>query len=185
VSLNLERIVVLFVDDSPFIRSLMTSALRILGVTTVLVASDGGSAIDLLKLTKTDPIRAGAASVDLVISNWDMSPVDGLMLLRFIRRHKDSPDRFLPFLFLTAFTEKLRVEEARGLGAHDVISKPFTIGTIGERLQQVILRNRQFVHTRDYFGPDRRRPGPPPPGFKGPDRRLLNDKSPEVELVHG
>lgn len=185
MSINLERIVVLFVDDSQFIRSLMTTALRMLGVSTVLVCSDGGDAIDLLKKVKTDPVKAGVSAVDLIISNWDMSPVDGGMLLRFIRRHKDSPDRFLPFLFLTAFTEQHRVIEARDLGAHDMITKPFTIQTIGEKLVQLIQRNRQFVHCRDYFGPDRRRAGPPPPGFKGPDRRQLTDKSPEVEVIHG
>jgi hypothetical protein len=38
------------------------------------------------------------------------------------------------------------------------------------------------VHTRDYFGPDRRRQNLP---FDGKDRRSLTDKSPEVEIIHG
>jgi two-component system, chemotaxis family, chemotaxis protein CheY len=182
MALDLERMAVLFVDDSPFIRSLMLSALRMLGVGQVLTARDGGDAIEMLKLVKTDPMRAGVSGVDMIISNWDMSPVDGPMLLRFVRRHKDSIDRFVPFIFLTAYTERERIAEARELGANDVISKPFAIRTIGEKITQVIHKNRQFVHTKDYFGPDRRRQQL---ALEITERRIWTDKSPEVEVIHG
>jgi two-component system, chemotaxis family, chemotaxis protein CheY len=182
MALDLERIAVLFVDDSPFIRSLMLSALKMLGVGQVVTARDGGDAIELLGRMKTDPMRVGLSSVDMIISNWDMSPVDGPMLLRFVRRHKDSVDRFVPFIFLTAYTERDRIQEARELGANDVVSKPFAIRTIGEKITQVIHKNRQFVHTKDFFGPDRRRQDMAPAGV---ERRILTDKSPEVEVIHG
>jgi two-component system, chemotaxis family, chemotaxis protein CheY len=180
--LDLERISVLFVDDSPFIRSLMLSALKMLGVGQVVTARDGGDAIEILGKIKTDPMRVGLSCVDIIISNWDMSPVDGVMLLRFVRRHKDSIDRFVPFLFLTAYTERDRIEEARDLGANDVISKPFAIRTIGEKIVQMISKNRQFVHTKNFFGPDRRRQDSV---IQITNRRMLTDKSPEVEIIHG
>jgi two-component system, chemotaxis family, chemotaxis protein CheY len=182
MALDLERMAVLFVDDSPFIRSLMISALKMLGVGQVITASDGGDAIEKLKLMKSDPIRVGVNSIDMIICNWDMSPVDGPMLLRFVRRHKESSDRFLPFIFLTAYTERERIEEARELGANDVVSKPFAIRTIGEKITQVIHKNRQFVHTKDYFGPDRRRQAM---DIEIAERRFFTDKSPEVEVIHG
>ena len=182
MGLNLERLSVLFVDDSPFIRTLVISSLKIAGVGQVNSARDGGSAIELIKKVKSDPMRAGVQSIDLVISNWDMSPVDGSMLLRWLRRHKDSPDRFMPFLMLTAYTEKERVEEARNLGANEVMTKPFTIRTLAEKLTLTINRNRQFVHTKDYFGPDRRRQVII---NKEGERRLRTDKSPDVEILHG
>jgi two-component system, chemotaxis family, chemotaxis protein CheY len=182
MALDLERMAVLFVDDSPFIRSLMLSALKMLGVGHVITARDGGDAIELLGKLKTDPVQVGVNAIDMIICNWDMSPVDGPMLLRFVRRHKDSQDRFIPFLFLTAYTERERIEEARELGANDVISKPFAIRTIGEKITQIIHKNRQFVHTKDYFGPDRRRQIM---DFDGDEKRFLTDKSPEVEVIHG
>ncbi len=182
MALDLDRLAVLFVDDSPFIRSLMLSALKMLGVGQVVTARDGGDAIEMLGQMKSDPMRVGVNGVDMIICNWDMSPVDGPMLLRFVRRHKDSQDRFVPFVFLTAYTEKERIEEARELGANDVISKPFAIRTIGEKITQIIHKNRQFVHTKDYFGPDRRRQAVP---IEIVERRILTDKSAEVEVIHG
>ncbi|TXG84078.1 MAG: response regulator [Sphingomonadales bacterium] len=182
MALNLERLSVVVVDDSMFIRSLLANSLRVLGVGQISLQDHGGSAIELLQMVQKDPVRAGMMSVDLIISNWEMSPVDGTMLLRWVRRHKDSPDRFVPFLMLTAHSERSRVEELRDMGVTEVITKPFTIRTLGEKLVTTISRNRQYVHTKDYFGPDRRRQMLP---HEGPERRSLTDKSPEVEVVHG
>ncbi len=182
MKLDLERLSILFVDDSPFIRTLVISSLKMIGVGHVSLAKDGGSAIDLIKKVKSDPMRAGIQSIDMVISNWDMSPTDGSMLLRWLRRHKDSPDRFMPFLMLTAYTEQQRVEEARNLGAHEVLAKPFTMKSLGEKIALTINRNRQFVHTRDYFGPDRRRQSG---SLSAAERRERTDKSIDVEIVHG
>ncbi len=182
MALNLERLSVVVVDDSMFIRSLVANSLRVLGVGQISLQDHGGSAIDLLQLVQKDPVRAGMMSVDLIICNWEMSPVDGTMLLRWVRRHKDSPDRFIPFLMLTAHSERARVQELRDMGANEVITKPFTIRTLGDKLLTTITRNRQFVHTKDYFGPDRRRQLV---SFEGNERRILTDKSPEVEIVHG
>lgn len=179
---DLQRLSVLVVDDSPFLRSLLANALKVLGVGHVSLAEHGGVAIDFLKLVQTDPMRAGVMNVDLVIANWQMSPIDGTMLLRWIRRHKDSPDRFISFLMITAHAELSKVQQARDMGAHEVMTKPFTIRGLGEKVMGLVNKNRQFVHTKDYFGPDRRRQALP---FDGTDRRLLTDKSPEVEIIHG
>jgi two-component system, chemotaxis family, chemotaxis protein CheY len=182
MSLDLQRLSVLIVEDSLFIRSIIANSLKVLGVGQVSMAEDGGRAIEFLQLVKSDPMRAGVQSVDIVISNWDMSPVDGMMLLRWIRRHKDSPDRYMPFMFLTGFTDLNHIREAREQGAHEVMTKPFTVKTLAEKILGIVQRNRQFVHTKDYFGPDRRRQQLP---YRNAERRLLTDKSPEVEVVHG
>ncbi len=179
---DFERLNVLLVEDSPFIRSLLTNCLKILGVGGVSTMDHGGDAIDFLKLVHSDPMKAGVMSIDMVISNWDMSPVDGMILLRWIRRHKDSPDRFLPFIMISAYSEKERVQEAREMGVSEFLTKPFTIESISQKLITTIERPRQFVHTGSYFGPDRRRVKVE---FPGQDRRILTDKSPEVEVVHG
>ena len=183
MAISLERLSVLVVEDSPFIRSLVANALRMLGVGQVSLMDHGGAAIEFLQLVKNDPMRAGVMQVDIVLSNWQMSPVDGTMLLRWVRRHKDSPDRFIPFIMMTAFTERERVIELRELGVSELMTKPFTIQGLGEKLVTTIARNRQFVHTSEYFGPDRRRSRNA--DYGGPERRLLTDKSPDVEVIHG
>jgi two-component system, chemotaxis family, chemotaxis protein CheY len=179
--IDLERLNVLVVDDSDFIRTLIANCLKIIGVGRVLVASEGGAAIETLLQVKNEPAKAGVMSIDMVISNWEMSPVNGLMLLRWVRRHKDAPDRFLPFIFLTAYSDPERVNEARLYGVNEILAKPFTIQALMDKIVNIIQRNRQFVHTKDYFGPDRRRQLY---AFEGEERRLLTDKSPEVEIVH-
>lgn len=179
---DFERMTVLVVEDSLFIRSLLINTLTILGVGRVVAKDHGGEAIEFLKLVKEDPMRAQCQQVDIILSNWDMSPVDGMMLLRWIRRHKDSPDRFVPFIMITGYTEPKRVRTARDMGVNEMLTKPFTIQAVAERLISIIERQRQFVHNKDYFGPDRRRQALETPF---PDRRKLKDKSEGVEIVRG
>jgi CheY-like chemotaxis protein len=180
--LDLERLSVLVVEDSPFIRSLLINSLKILGVGKVTTKDHGGEAIEFIKLVKTDPMKAGVMGIDVILSNWDMSPVDGMMLLRWVRRHKDSPDRFVPFIMISAYSEPERVREAREMGVNEFLTKPFTVNAIAQRLATIIMKPRQFVHTKDYFGPDRRRSKMP---FEGEDRRKLTDNSEEVEVIRG
>ena len=180
--LDLDRLSVLVVEDSPFIRSLIVNSLKILGVGKVATRDHGGEAIEFLKLVHNDPMKAGVMTVDVVISNWDMSPVDGMMLLRWIRRHKESPNRFAPFVLITGYTEPARIQEAREMGVNEMLAKPFTINALAQKLTSIIIKPRQFVHNSSYFGPDRRRQNVP---FDGPERRALKDDSECVEVVRG
>ncbi len=179
---DFDRLNVLLAEDSPFIRSLLINSLKVLGVGNVFAVEHGGDAINFMQRVKDEPMKVGVQQIDLIISNWDMSPIDGMMLLRWIRRHKDSPDRFVPFIMITSYTEPDRIVRAREMGVNDMLAKPFTIKNIGEKLVAVIERPRQFVHTKEFFGPDRRRRRLENPG---PERRILTDKSEGVEIIRG
>ncbi|MCF8473611.1 MAG: response regulator [Emcibacter sp.] len=181
-NIDLSRVSVLVVEDSQFIRSLIVNSLRVMGVGSIQSVDDGAQAIDFIKLVASDPMKAGMMSIDIVISDWEMSPVNGMMLLRWIRRHKESPDRFLPFMMLTGYSEPKRVHDARAMGVNEFMSKPFTVNALADKLFTIINKPRQFVHNSTYFGPDRRRQAIP---IKGTDRRVLNYDSPEVEVVNG
>ena len=178
---DLDRVTILVVDDNAYMRTLLLNSLKALGVGQVKLASHGGEAIELLKLMAADPMKAGVMSLDLIYSNWQMSPVDGSMLLRWVRRHKDSPDRFIPFVMVSGYADRPKVAEARDLGVTEFLAKPFSVEAVAQRLLQVIDRPRVFVHTVDYFGPDRRRQQLP---FRGEDRRKLREGSPGVEVVY-
>ena len=161
---------------------MLAGCLNALGITQIKMADHGGDAIDLLKLQKIDPLKAGILNIDLIISNWQMSPVDGMILLRWVRRHADSPNRFVPFIMISGHSGNASVSEARDMGATEFVTKPFSVTTLAQRIQMVIDRPRQFVHTSDYFGPDRRRRAE---ARTGEERRLLTDKSPGVEVILG
>ncbi len=182
VDYNLDRFSILVVEDSPFMRSMIMNSLKILGAGTVNTCDDGGAAIEFLQLVHSDPMKAGVQSIDFIISNWVMSPVDGMMLLRWVRRHKESKDRFIPFIMLTGYAAVERVHEARDLGVTEFLSKPYSITALSRKIVSVIERPRQFVHNRDYFGPDRRRADAT---FDGANKRQLTDKSETVEIVRG
>lgn len=181
-NIDLSRVSILLVEDSQFIRSLIVNSLRVMGVGSIKSVDDGAEAIEFIKLVDSDPMKAGMMSIDIVISDWEMSPVNGMMLLRWIRRHKESPDRFIPFLMLTGYSEPKRVQDARAMGVNEFMSKPFTVNALADKLFSIINKPRQFVHTGSYFGPDRRRQVIP---IEGKDRRILTDESPEVEVVNG
>jgi CheY-like chemotaxis protein len=162
---------VLVVEDGEYVRSLLGSALKSLGVGHVLLLEDGRAAIDHLKSTRPGP-HAANPPVDIVISDWVMEPVDGLMLLRWLRRHKDSPNRFMPFLMLSAHLDRSRIRDAINNGANELMAKPFTADALHRALRKVIDRHRLFVRTKSYFGPDRRRKRV---DFSGMEKREIED----------
>ncbi|MRG72858.1 response regulator [Alphaproteobacteria bacterium HT1-32] len=153
----LQNLTVLLVEDTWQIRNLLTSILTQLGFGKVIRASNGAEAIQLIKLMRDNPVKAGFSNIDLVLSDWVMDPVDGPMLLRWIRRHKESPDRFMPFVMISAYSDDARVEMARDLGVNEFLSKPFTVREVARHLEAVVRDGREFCRTSIYFGPNRRR----------------------------
>ena len=118
----------------------------------------------------------------LVISDLDMEPMDGMALTRQIRTSPESADQFVPIIMLSGHTERARVLAARDAGVTEFMTKPFSVQMLAQKVQTVIERPRQFVHTSTYFGPDRRRHSE---NFADNERRILTDKSPEVEVILG
>jgi len=175
---DLQRFSVLVVEDNPYLRSLLVQALKALGMGSVRTVGHGGEAIELLRLVAADPVKAGVMGFDLILSDWHMSPIDGLMLLRWVRRHKESPNRFVPFVMVTGYADRDKVAEARDMGVTEMLAKPFSVSSVAQRILQVIERPRQFVHTATYFGPDRRRQNFGPPG--GAERRRPDDSHAEI-----
>ena len=179
--LDLSGFTVLVVDDNPYMVSLISSTLLGLGVGNVKKFSDAKQAIEFIKLVSENPVKAGVMSLDFIVSNWQMAPIDGLMFLRWVRTHKESDSRFIPFLMVTGFGDKTKVEEARDLGVSEMLAKPFSVNSVAEKLMQIIGIQRQFVQNSTYFGPDRRRQNLP---YGSENRRILTEKDPQVKVVY-
>jgi CheY-like chemotaxis protein len=58
------------VEDSSYLRTLMSSSLRALGVGNVKTVDDGNQGIEFLQLVQSDPMKAGMQNVDIVFSKW-------------------------------------------------------------------------------------------------------------------
>lgn len=151
---NLEQFNVFLVEDNSYIRTILVNLLSQFRVGKVTAAADGAEAIEVMKSMKA---TAGQGGFDLVISDLVMTPIDGLLLLRWIRTAKESPNRFLPFIMLSGAADNEYVTSARDLGASEFLAKPFSGQSVYRKLLEVIDRPRSFYATTGYFGPDRRR----------------------------
>lgn len=111
-------------------------------------------------------------SYELLITEWSMSPTDGITLVKAIRRAKKAKRlrRDIPIIMLTGKAEKPDVEAARDSGITEFLVKPFSAKTLSDRIIKVIDYPRVFVEASVYAGPCRRRRRPAPPG--GHERRI-------------
>ncbi len=177
---NFERFNVLVVENNWYLRSLLLQSLRALGVGHVHTADGGEDAIELLKTAKRNPLQAGFSEVDIIYSNWEMRPLDGLHVLKWVRRSPESLNPFVPFVLVTAHPDRTKVDAARDEGVSELLAKPFSVTTIAERLLKVVEKPRQFVHTPTYFGPDRRRRADE--SYSDEERRIIKES--QIEIVY-
>ncbi len=141
----LRNVRVLIVDDQDFIRSLLRHILSVLGCKQISDAADGITAWEIILDT----------SPDLLIVDWEMSPMDGIALVQKVRSDPTSPDKFMPIIMITAHSERPRIIAARDCGVNEFVMKPVSARTLFSRLNAVIEHPRRFVRTKEYFGPDR------------------------------
>jgi CheY-like chemotaxis protein len=154
-----ETLKALIVEDNQHMRSLLRALLNSVGLTDISEASQGATAIELLRRRRPD----------LVLTDLAMKPMDGLQFTRYVRHDPQSPTPFVPIIMITGHTEKHRVEAARDAGVTELLAKPVTAGNLFARIAEIVERPRAFVRTDSYFGPDRRRHRTE--GYSGPWRR--------------
>jgi len=157
-SYNLERINFLIVDDNKHMRALVKTILHALGSKSVHEAADGAEAFKELR----------HFPADIIICDWNMQPLDGLDFVKLVRTGSDSPNPYVPIIMLTGHTEMTKVMEARDSGVHEFLAKPISAKSLYSRIRSIIERPREFVRTKTYFGPDRRRQQI---DYRGPERR--------------
>lgn len=163
VSYNLGNIHVLLVEKHVYMRKIIRDILGELGVKRVREASTVEEAFVHFKEEPSD----------LVLTDWSPS-LDGVKMIRAVRRSPDSPDPYVPIIVVTAHTEMRHVCEARDAGMTEFLAKPISAKILYYRIKAVIERYRLFIRAKDYFGPDRRRRRV---DIKGPDRRNHTNKT--------
>jgi len=154
-----DKISVLVVEDNQPMALVVKSILETFGVKNVVLAKNGEEGFEAFCKYNTD----------IVLADWMMKPMDGIAFTQAIRSGSRSPNQFVPIILMTGFSEKKRVMEARDAGVTEFLVKPFGAKDLYKRLAQVIERQRQFVHSETFFGPDRRRKADE--NYAGPWRR--------------
>jgi putative two-component system response regulator len=108
---------ILVVEDDSLLLEVICSILEAEGF-QIQPAKNGKQALEIFVKSKPD----------LIISDIMMPEMDGYELLKSIR---DLPNGVtVPFLFLTARTERADISRARSLGVDDYLFKPFDAGEL-------------------------------------------------------
>jgi len=156
---DFSRLSVLVVEDSRFMRSLLVTTLRALGVERVMTAENGQEAIQFMAPSASiqGESLVGKTGVDLILSDYVMPVVDGGMFLRWMRLAGKSPDRFMPFLMISAAADKDVLFACRDAGVDEFVAKPFSAEGLAKRITAVVEHPRPYIYCPNYFGPDRRR----------------------------
>ncbi|MEQ8320184.1 MAG: response regulator [Rhodospirillales bacterium] len=154
----LRDVTIMVVEDQDFSANLMRKMLRVIGCSDVHIFDNGE---DAWNYYKNNP-------VDLVITDWQMEPFNGIKLTQLIRKSPDSPNTFVPIIMVTAHREREQVFKARDAGVTEYVVKPVSPKGLFSRIEAVIERPRRFVRVGEFFGPDRRRHSKE---FEGKDRR--------------
>ena len=115
----------LVVDDFSTMRRIVRNLLKELGFTNVDEAEDGQVALQKLN----------SLPFDFVVTDWNMPNMDGLTLLQNIRANPSL--KHLPVLMITAEAKKENIIAAAQAGASGYIVKPFTAGTLSEKLEKI------------------------------------------------
>ena len=117
---------VLIIDDHRTMLRIIRGQLKELGFRDIDEASNGGEALDKLR----------GGEFGLVLSDWNMSPMSGLELLKEIR--SDQILKGVPFVMVTAESSKEHVVEAKKAGVSNYIIKPFNADTLKSKIATVL-----------------------------------------------
>ncbi|MFA3783828.1 response regulator [Melioribacteraceae bacterium 4301-Me] len=104
--------VILVVEDSPTIRKFVSFSMLSHGY-NVIAASDGMEALEKLPYEK----------IDLIITDLNMPNIDGLELVRTVRRTPEFKD--IPIIILSSLSSQNEVQEGLRAGANSYLIKPF------------------------------------------------------------
>jgi two-component system chemotaxis response regulator CheY len=120
-------ILILVVDDNKTMRQIITYFLRDLGFLNVVEAESGEHALQVLE---------HSAEVSLILSDWNMEPMDGLTFLNEVKKRKLY--RNIPFIMITAESTRENVIAAAQAGVSNYIIKPFSSAKLKAKLEKVL-----------------------------------------------
>ena len=124
---------ILIVDDFQMVRIMLKDVLKQLNMTNVEEATNGREALDMLNTA----VKEGKG-FELVFCDWNMPEMDGMELLKVVR--KGPVLGGIPFILVTAESDKDAMFNALVSGATDYIVKPFSAFTLKTKIEKIQKR---------------------------------------------
>ncbi|TAN44309.1 MAG: response regulator [Nitrospirae bacterium] len=125
---------VLVVDDFPTMRRIVKNLLKQIGFENIEEAENGQQALDKLR----------AGGFGLLVTDWNMPVMEGIDLLRNLRKEPNDKIKDIPVLMVTAEAEKEKVIEAIKAGVDNYIVKPFTAEVLKEKLDKIADKKKSL-----------------------------------------
>jgi len=126
---------ILLIEDNTDVRE-NTSEILTLANYEVIVAENGRIGVDLAQRQKPD----------LIICDIMMPELDGYGVLHILSKNEQTAA--IPFIFLTAKTEKTDIRKGMNLGADDYLTKPFDdtdlLNAIEARFRKNAMQQKQY-----------------------------------------
>lgn len=126
---------ILLIEDNPEVRE-NTMEILTLANYNVVAAENGKIGVDLAQKEKPD----------LIICDIMMPELDGYGVLHILSKNEQTSH--IPFIFLTAKTEKTDIRKGMNLGADDYLTKPFDdtdlLNAIEARLRKNAMLQKQY-----------------------------------------
>jgi len=119
---KLKNTKILLIDDDEWIRDAMT-----------LFFEAEGCQIMALETAEEALVEIHRQNYGIVICDYKLPGIDGLQLLKEVQKAK--PDTKM--ILITAYKTDALVSEAKQIGIHDFIAKPFTSETIEASLSRL------------------------------------------------
>ena len=116
---------ILVVDDYTTMVRIIRNLLTQLGFSEIDEATDGDGALAKLRQKK----------YGLIISDWNMEPMNGYELLKEVRRDDGLTDT--PFIMVTAESKSENITAAKEAGVNNYIVKPFNATTLKDKIDAV------------------------------------------------
>lgn len=127
-----EALDIVVVDDNAQMIMLYRTVLRGLGVGKIRAVRTVDDALYEMRLHVPD----------MVITDWEMQPVNGLDFVRKIRGQGFSEYRLLPILMVTTHADIDRIQMAREAGITGYLAKPISGKLLGDRILAALKRAR-------------------------------------------
>ncbi len=139
--INLSGMTTLLADSDHFTRSITSQIMRGFGAEPCTLVDTGEEATNCLLRNCFDLCILEAKLPDMFCGE----------VIRWVRRLKDSPARFMPILVLSSYTQLHCVAAARDAGANLVARKPISPQFLFDRITWIACAHRPYIEAGQYI----------------------------------
>ncbi|MBL8572842.1 MAG: response regulator [Hyphomicrobiaceae bacterium] len=130
---------VVVVEDSKPMQLILRSMFNAAKIARLRVYDNAGSALEAML---TEPPK-------MLITDWNMSPINGYQLIKTLRSPRMRPLCFVPIIVITAHATHRAIDKLVRAGAHHVVVKPFSPTQLLDRVAAICEDSRPMAVDHD------------------------------------